>query len=215
MRLASVNVGRPRELLWQGRAVSTAIFKQAVAGPVAVQRFNLAGDRQADLTVHGGADKAVYAYATGHYPRWAEELGIADLPPGAFGENLTLDDFSEAGIRVGDRFRAGSAVFEVSQPRLPCYKLNLRHGRDDMVERMLANGMTGFYLRVLAEGTLQQGDGVERLASDDDAISIADAARLYVGASSDPALLRRAVASPALAEGWRERFRHRLAEIDS
>lgn len=211
MRILHVNVGQPREIEWRGRMVTTGIFKEAVTGPVNIRRHNLEGDRQADLSVHGGPDKAVYVYAAGHYLLWSKELPDLDPTPGAFGENLTIDDFRENGIRIGDRFLAGTALLEVSQPRLPCYKLNLRHGRDDMIDRMLANGLTGFYLRILEEGAVEAGAPFERTDSDPSAITVAEAARLYTGATDDAQLLRRAIATSALSAGWRDRFVRRLA----
>lgn len=210
MRIESINVGRPRDVIWRDRPVRTAIFKYPVPGPVAVRRLGLEGDGQADPSVHGGEDKAVYAYASSHYARWISELPGLDLPAGAFGENLTLDDFSEGLIRAGDTFRVGTAVLVVSQPRLPCYKLNLRHGRVDMIDRMLANGLTGFYLRVEEEGEIDTGMEFELIDRQDNAISIADAARLYTGALDDPGLLRRAIASAALPAAWRERLQRKL-----
>jgi MOSC domain-containing protein YiiM len=210
MRILHVNVGRPREVEWDGRSVTTGIFKEPVAGRVSVRRHNLDGDRQADLNVHGGPDKAVYAYAASHYTRWLSELPDLDLTPGAFGENLTIDYFSEDAVRIGDRFQAGTALLAVSQPRLPCFKLNLRHRRDDMIDRMLANRLTGFYLRILEEGMVEAGAPFERVDTDERAITVAVAARLCTGATDDPALLRRAVDTVALPASWRDRFERRL-----
>jgi len=206
MRILHVNVGQPREIEWRGRIVTTGIFKEAVTGPVNIRRHNVEGDRQADLSVHGGPGKAVYAYAAGHYRLWSRELPDFDTTPGAFGENLTIDDFRETDIRIGDRFLAGTALLEVSQPRLPCYKLNLRHGRDDMIDRMLATGLTGFYLRILEEGAVEADAPFERIDSDPSAITVAEAARLYTGAVDDADLLRRAIATSALPTDWRDRF---------
>src|SRR5262245_25306653 len=149
MRVVSVNVGLPREVEWKGRVVTTGIFKTPVAARVALRALNLEGDRQADLTVHGGADKAVYAYPSEHYPFWRRELPGLDLPCGAFGENLTTEGLDEAEVRIGDRFRVGTAEVRVTQPRIPCYKLGIRLGRDDIVERFLWSGRSGFYLAVL------------------------------------------------------------------
>lgn len=163
MRVLSVNVGTPREVARHGRRVWTAIFKAPVAGRVAVRRLNLEGDAQADLTVHGGAAKAVYAYPGEHYPLWREELGRPDLSWGAFGENLTLEGLVEADVAIGDRLRIGTAELIVTQPRLPCFKLALRFERRDIGKLFMASGRSGFYLAVAREGELAAGDPVEHL----------------------------------------------------
>jgi len=215
MKVVSVNVGRPVDVTWRGAPVRTGIWKEAVSGRVAVRRHNLEGDGQADLTVHGGRDKAVYAYALGHYDYWRAALRLAELPYGAFGENLTLDDFSEDAVRIGDQYLAGTARLLVTQPRLPCHKLGVRFGRADMPDRFLASGRTGFYMAVLEEGTVEAGDDVRLLGREPAAVTIAEATRLYAGRDPDPALLRRALDVPALPEGWRARFRKRLEKADS
>jgi len=161
----SVNVGLPRDVPWKGEIVRTAIWKAPVTGPVRVERLNLEGDRQADLTVHGGSAKAVYVYPSEHYLRWREELDLPDLAWGSFGENLTTLGLSEATVRIGDRFRIGTAEFQVTRPRLPCYKLGIRFGQPDIVRRFLLTARTGFYLSVLLEGHLAAGDAIEFVAS--------------------------------------------------
>jgi MOSC domain-containing protein YiiM len=174
--LVSVNVGLPRLVSFQGEPVETAIFKDPVAGPVRVQRLNLEGDRQADLSVHGGTNKAVYAYPAGHYPLWREELGT-ELGWGAFGENLTVSGLTEDDVHIGDRLRIGSAEFVVTQPRTPCYKLNVRFGRADMVKRFHRSGRSGFYLAVTREGIVTAGDEIEIASRDTEGISVADVVR--------------------------------------
>jgi len=208
VKIVSVNVGLPREVVWRGRPVSTGIFKEAVGGRVAVRGHNLEGDRQADLSVHGGPDKAVYAYPSEHYPHWREVLG-GELPWGAFGENLTTEGWLEDAVCVGDRFQAGSAVLEVSQPRQPCFKLGLRHERPDLPKRFLRAGRPGFYLRVVREGELGAGDALERIGRDAQALPVAAVARLLRGDArpGDAALRRRALEHPALAEAWKETLR--------
>lgn len=166
MRVLSVNVGLPRQVEWRNAVVATAIHKVAVTGPVEVRRLNLAGDRQADLSVHGGPDKAVYAYPSEHYAFWREELPGVALPWGAFGENLTVEGLTETELRVGDVLRIETAEFVVTQPRLPCFKLNARFQRPDMVKRFLRSGRTGFYLAVVTEGQLAAGDAIELLPTD-------------------------------------------------
>jgi len=163
MRLISVNVGTPQEILWKGRSVRTAIFKSPVEGPVEVGELGLAGDRQADLSVHGGPDKAVYAYPAEHYEYWKKELPGVELAWGNFGENLTTEGLLEADLRAGDRFQVGTATLMLTQPRQPCYKLQVRFNRADMVKRFLASGRSGFYFRVIEPGELRAGSTIRRL----------------------------------------------------
>jgi MOSC domain-containing protein YiiM len=211
MRVVSVNVGLPRLVRWNGREVTTGIFKRPVEGRIPLHRLNLEGDRQADLSVHGGAAKAVYAYPLEHYAFWREELGD-ELPLGAFGENLTVDGLPlEQDIAVGDRFRVGSAELVVTQPRLPCYKLGLRFGRRDMVKRFLASRRTGYYLAVDAEGNVGAGDRVETLARHPARIPVAEITRVYASDRDDLATIDRLVALDALPEDWRSYF-EKLAE---
>ncbi|HEX4966702.1 MAG TPA: MOSC domain-containing protein [Thermoanaerobaculia bacterium] len=214
MKIVSVNVGLPRPVEWRGRRIMTGIFKEPVAGRVAVRRLNLEGDRQADLSVHGGTHKAVYAYPSEHYPFWKNELELADLPWGAFGENLTTEGWWEDEIHIGDRFRAGTAEFVVTQPRTPCFKLALKFDRDDVVERFLESVRPGFYLAVAKEGELEAGDPFERIHEDPRHVSVTDVAHLYVerNARPDRDLLRRVVEVEALPEAWREHFRRRLGQ---
>src|SRR5579863_4568929 len=157
MKLISLNVGRPRLVVYNGATINTGIFKHPVSGPVQLRRLNLDGDRQADLRVHGGPDKAVYAYPSEHYAWWRAQLDRVELPWGAFGENLTIEGLTENDVCVGDRFRAGTAEFVVTQPRMPCYKLGIRFGRTDVVEKFLASGRTGFYVSVVREGDVGPG----------------------------------------------------------
>ena len=206
MQVLSVNVGVPREVEWRNEPVTTAIHKAPISGPVQVRRLNLEGDRQADLSVHGGPDKAVYVYPSEHYPFWKEELPGVALPWGVFGENLTVAGMDETAIRVGDVLRAGTAEFIVTQPRLPCYKLNIRFQRPDMVKRFLRSGRTGFYLAVIKEGELAAGDEIHLIPTDRSAVTIPEVVTLYTGKKEDSALLRRAIATPALPQSWREYF---------
>lgn len=215
MRVISVNVGLPRPVPGRGGMVMTGIFKDPVAGRVRVRRLNLAGDRQADLSVHGGPDKAVYAYPSEHYPFWRNELPEHELAWGAFGENLTTEGWWEDEIHVGDRFRIGTAEMVVTQPRMPCFKLGLRFGRDDVIARFLESGRPGFYLRVLQEGEVEAGDPCERISEDPGQLTVVDVIRLYLdrrGALSeaDRDLLERAVQVEALPESWRDFFQRRL-----
>jgi MOSC domain-containing protein YiiM len=215
VKVISINVGRPREVDWRGKAVTTSILKAPVTGPVRVQKLNLAGDEQADLSVHGGVDKAVYAYPSEHYAYWRGELTGIEFSWGAFGENLTTEGLSESALRIGDRLSIGSAEFLVTQPRLPCFKLGVRFRRSDMVKRFHRSGRTGFYLAVLREGLISAGDRIDVLSAEGLSITVADIVRLYTADGAEQGLLRRASELGALPEGWREYFRNRLWEPDS
>jgi MOSC domain-containing protein YiiM len=210
MELVAVSVGLPQVVRWRGKPVETGIIKQPVAGPVMVRRLNLDGDRQADLRVHGGAEKAVYGYPAEHYPFWREELG-EELAWGAFGENLTTAGLDEERLHIGDQLRIGGAELVVTQPRLPCFKLGVRFGRPEMVKRFMASRRTGFYFAVLREGQVAAGDRIEIIARDLLGVTVADIACLAASDKADRALMRRAVMVPALAEGWRAYFADRLA----
>ncbi len=212
MKIVSVNVSLPKPVEWRGRRIMTGIYKEPVAGRIAVRRLNLAGDGQADLSVHGGVHKAVYAYPCEHYPFWRQELGLTDLPWGAFGENLTTEGWWEDEIHIGDRFRAGTAEFLVTQPRSPCFKLAMKFDRDDLVESFLENVRPGLYLSVAQEGEVAAGDAFERIAEDENHITVTDIYRLYADRKTrpDPDLLRRASELKALPFSWRDYFRKQL-----
>ena len=213
MRVISVNVGQPREVDWKGQKVVTGIFKEPVAGRIAVRRHNLAGDRQADLTVHGGPDKAVYAYPAEHYPFWREQFPEMELPWGMFGENLTVTGLLEDVVHIGDRFQVGTAQLVVTQPRLPCYKLGLKFGRDDMLKRFLQSGLTGFYFSVFKEGDVAAGDPIRLLDRDEHQVKVSDITRLYHRDKRNLSLLQRVVEVEALPEGWREYFQERIMHL--
>jgi len=214
-KLVSVNVGLPREVEWQGKTVRTSIFKAPVPGRIRVGTLNLEGDRQSDLSVHGGPDKAVYAYPSEHYGFWRRELGGEDLAWGAFGENLTTEGLSEGEIHIGDRLLAGTAEFTVTQPRLPCFKLTARFRRADMAKRFLHSGRTGFYLAVLKEGEVGAGDEIIVTAAADGGVTVSEVIQLYGSDDAQQDLLRRVSKSPALPESWREYFRKRLWDPDA
>lgn len=213
MHLISVNVGTPRAVEWNGKTVETGIFKTPVTGAVAVGRTNLAGDRQADLEVHGGVDKAVYAYPSEHYPFWRGELDRPDLPWGMFGENLTTEGLDETSVRIGDRFAIGTAEFEVSQPRLPCFKLGVKFERADMVKRFLQRGRLGFYLRVLREGAVEAGQPMRRIGGPAEGVTVFDLGLLETTERGNVPLLQRAVQASALTGSWRRRYRDQLARL--
>jgi MOSC domain-containing protein YiiM len=212
MKLLSVNVGLPREVEWRGKLVRTSIFKAPVEGRVRVGRLNLQGDQQSDLSVHGGRDKAVYAYPSEHYALWKAELPDATLDWGAFGENFTIEGLLEDRVCIGDQLRCGTAAFVVTQPRTPCFKLGIRFGRQDIVKRFHRSGRSGFYLAVLREGEVGAGDALELIESPGERMSVAEIARLASDHTADPALLRRVSELPALAESWRDHFRGRLEQ---
>ncbi len=213
MKLVSLNVGLPRLVLHNGEPVSTGIFKEPVTGPVVLRTLNLEGDRQSDLSVHGGPNKAVYGYPSEHYEYWKQELPDMELPWGMFGENFTTSGLHEAELGIGDRFRVGSAVVMVTQPRLPCYKLGIRFGRSDILRRFLSSGRTGFYFAVVQEGEVAVGDEIELLERKTDALKITDITRLYVHDKHNIDLLRRAVSLEALPESWRDYFQRELAKL--
>jgi MOSC domain-containing protein YiiM len=200
-------------VLAKDKVVTTAIFKETIVGRLMLRRLNLDGDQQADLTVHGGPEKAVYVYPVEHYAYWRRELPEMSLPHGMFGENLTISGLSEGTLHIGDRFRIGDAEVMVTQPRLPCYKLGIRFGRPDMLKRFLASRRTGWYLSVQREGEIGAGDTLDPIAGDPDAITVADVTELYVRDRGNADLLRRAIATPALPQDWREFFAERLAKL--
>jgi MOSC domain-containing protein YiiM len=210
VKLVSLNVARPRLVLYGGASVSTGIFKTPVSGPVALRTLNLDGDRQADLAVHGGVYKAVYAYPSEHYEFWARELPGIDLPWGMFGENFSSEGLREDELHIGDRLRIGSATVVVRQPRMPCYKLAIKFQRDDMIERFLRSGRSGFYFSVEQEGEVQEGDSFEFVSRDGGGITIPEMNRLFFHDKYDRGLLQKAIASSALPESWREYFLPRL-----
>ncbi len=203
MQVVSVNVGLPREVMWKSVAVKTAIFKEPVSGAVSVDKLNLAGDRQADLTVHGGVDKAVYAYPAEHYAFWRNELS-EDLSGGNFGENLTTEGLAETELFIGDRVKVGSAVLTVTQPRMPCYKLAMRFQRDDMIKRFLAARRCGFYFSIVQQGELSAGSQIEFLSRDPERVSVVDIVDLYLSHAADGDLLQRALRVSALPASWKD-----------
>jgi MOSC domain-containing protein YiiM len=215
MKVLSINVGLPREVEHNGKTVTTSIFKSPVSGRVRVTALNVDGDRQSDLTVHGGPDKAVYLYPSEHYAYWRAELPGTTLPWGAFGENLTTEGLLETDMHIGDTLGIGTAEFAITQPRMPCFKLGIRFSRPDIVKRFLLSERTGFYLRVSREGELEAGDPVAILSRDPHAVLVTDIVRLYAADKGNQALLRRVTELPALPEDWREYFRRRLWEPDA
>jgi MOSC domain-containing protein YiiM len=214
LKLISLNVARPRIALYKGEAINTGIFKQPVEGPVSLRTLNLDGDRQADLSVHGGPFKAVYAYPSEHYPFWRSQLPNLDLPWGMLGENFTSEGLSESELHIGDRLQIGSAIVMVRQTRTPCYKLAAKFQRDDIIERFLLSGRSGIYFSVEKEGTVAAGDSFEWMSrATSESITIEEMNRLIATDRYNRALLERALSTPALPEDWRDHFSERLERI--
>jgi MOSC domain-containing protein YiiM len=213
MKIISLNVGLPRIVESNGEPVATGIFKEPVEGSVMLRTLNLDGDRQADLTVHGGWSKAVYAYPVEHYEFWKRELPEMELPYGMFGENFTTEGLSET-VNVGDRFRVGEAEVMVTEPRLPCYKLGIKFRRADIIKRFLQSRRTGFYFAVVKEGEVKAGDAFEPVSGDHSGISIADITRVYAFEKDDLGTLRRAVKLAAMSESWREYFQRQIQRLE-
>jgi MOSC domain-containing protein YiiM len=207
VKLISVNVALPRLATYRVQTVKTGIYKQAVSGPIQLRTLNLDGDRQADLAVHGGPFKAVYGYPSEHYEFWAKELPGTQMPWGMFGENFTTEGLFEQDLHVGDRFKLGSAVIVVRQPRIPCYKLAVKFRREDILARFLRSGRSGFYFSVEQEGIVQSGNEFEFLSRDRGAITIAEMNRLFVDDRFNRELIDKALDTPALPEDWKDHFR--------
>ena len=210
MKIISVNVGLPRLVLRNDEPVSTGIFKEPVAGRVMMRTLNLDGDRQSDLSVHGGPQKAVYVYPSEHYGFWKQELPDMDLSWGVFGENLTTTGLLETEIHIGDKFRIGTGEVMVTQPRMPCYKLGIRFGRPDIIKRFLLSERSGFYLSVLKEGEVGAGDEFQLLEKNTAGVRVVDVTRLFSTDKENVDLMLRAIATEALPESWREYFLKRL-----
>jgi MOSC domain-containing protein YiiM len=216
MKIFSLNVGVPREVTWYGGEVRTGIYKEAVQGRVQLRRLNLDGDRQADLTVHGGPYKAVYCYPHEHYEYWKNALPGRELPIGIFGENFTTEGLLEDTVHLGDEFAVGTAEVTVTQPRLPCFKLGIRFDDGLMVKRFLASGRSGFYLSVKKAGEVGAGDEITVIARDPEKISIADFNRLYVAKThtqEDAATMARLIKIPALPQDWKDYFNEQLRGV--
>jgi MOSC domain-containing protein YiiM len=229
MKIVSLNVGLPRDVLWHGHTVTTGIYKYPVEGPIALRRLNLDGDRQADLTVHGGEHKAGYLYPIEHYAYWKKKLPGRELPPGSFGENFTTEGLLEDEIHIGDQFAIGlpraprsdakgTAEVIVTQPRLPCYKLGIRFEADDMVKKFLVSRRIGFYVAITQEGQVAAGDEIKLLSRARNSISIAAFLELYVTknwTAADRTQVRHLFALPSLPNDWKSYLDHRLQETNS
>jgi MOSC domain-containing protein YiiM len=212
MKIVSLNTGLPRDIEVNGQTVRTSIWKTPRDGRLRVTTLNIDGDRQSDLTVHGGRTKAVYCYPSEHYAYWRAELPDADLPWGVFGENLTIEGVLETDVCIGDRFQVGTAEFRVTQPRQPCFKLAIRFGREDIIKRFVASDRPGFYVSVVREGAVESGDEVRIVERAPDSMTVAEIVSLRYDDYDKQDELRRAAVLPGLSEGWREHFRKRAEE---
>jgi MOSC domain-containing protein YiiM len=213
-KILSVNVSYPKEVDFEGQKVTTGIFKEPIDGRVKLRALNLDGDKQADLTVHGGPDKAVYAYPVEHYEFWSKIYPNIEMPNGMFGENFTTEDLIESEVNVGDIFEIGSAKVIVTQPRMPCYKLGVKFGRMDVLKKFLASGRSGIYFKVLEEGEVGAGDPIIQIRKDTNRVGISDIVRLYATDREDIKTMRRTVKVEALPEGWKHYFNEQIRRLE-
>src|SRR5918992_1729126 len=212
-KILSVNVSLPKEIDFEGQKVITGSFKEPITGRRMLRTLNLDGDNQADLTVHGGPDKAVYAYPVEHYDYWKKRLPSMKLPLGMFGENFTTEGLLEDQVNIGDVFRIGSSEVVATQPRMPCYKLGVKFGRMDIVRQFMESKLPGIYFRVLKEGEVGAGDEIRLISRDENNVTVKDIVRL-VSSEGDMATIRRAVHIKALPEAWRQEFLDYLVKQD-
>lgn len=213
-KIVSLNIGLPRRVVFNGQVVTTGIFKEPTDGHVMLKRLNLEGDKQADLTVHGGVDKAVYSYAAEHYDYWRGELPSMNLPWGMFGENFTTEGLLEDNVNIGDTLQVGSAKLMVTQPRMPCYKLGVRFGRMDIVRRFMASGRPGIYCKVLEEGEVVKDDKINIIRKDKNNVTVIDIVRMYIRDHEDIEIMKRAIKIGALPEGWKYEFLQRINDLE-
>jgi MOSC domain-containing protein YiiM len=213
-KILSINVSLPKEIDFERQKVTTGIFKEPIEGRIMLRTLNLDGDKQADLTVHGGPDKAVYAYPIEHYEFWRKVYPDMQMPNGMFGENFTIEGLMEIDVNVGDIFRIGSSKVVATQPRMPCYKLGVKFGRMDVLKKFLASGRSGIYFKVLKEGEVGAGDLIVRIKNDTNRVGIGDIVRLYASDREDIKTMRRAVKVEALPEGWKHYFYEQIRRIE-
>ncbi len=214
-RLLALNVGGPREIEWEGKQVRTAIFKEPVDGPRMVRRINIDGDDQADRLAHGGEHRAVFVYQIDSYHYWERELGRDDFTYGQFGENFTVEGLPDDEVCIGDRYRIGEALFEVTQPRVTCYRVGIRMADPAMPSLLVAHHRPGFYFRVLEEGSVQAGDGIDKVADGAERLTVSQVDGLLYLPNKSREMLERALRVPALSDGWKGSFRELLAKADS
>jgi len=215
MKVLSVNVGLPRKVLFNGQTITTAIFKDPVKGPVMLRKINLDGDKQADLTVHGGVDKAVYSYPAEHYDYWRKQYPNIDIVWGMFGENFTTEGLMEDTVNIGDQVQIGSAKLVATQPRMPCYKLGVRFGIMEIIRRFLSSGRPGIYFKVLKQGEVKTDDKIEIIEKDKNNVTVKDIVRLYINRDhvDNIEIMRRAIKISALPEGWKYEFQQNIEQL--
>lgn len=214
-KILSVNVSLPKEIDFEGQKVTTGIFKEPVEGRIMLRTLNLDGDKQADLTVHGGVDKAVYAYSIEHYEYWRKVFPNIEMPNGMFGENFTVEGLMESEVSIGDVFQIGSSKVIATQPRMPCYKLGVKFGRMDVLKKFLASGRSGIYFKVLEEGEVGAGDTIEQITKDPNQVTINDIVRLYAKDREDIKTMQRAAKVGVLPEGWKDYFLEQIKRIEN
>ena len=215
MKVLSVNVGLPKNVLFNGQIITTAIFKDPVNGPIILRKLNLDGDKQADLTVHGGIDKAVYSYPEEHYYYWRKQFPNMDLEWGMFGENFTTEGLLEDAVNVGDQFQIGAAKLVATQPRMPCYKLGVRFGRMDVIRKFMTSGRPGIYFKVLTEGEIKIDDKIKLIKRDKNNVTVKDIVTLYITRNNTDNIetMRRATKIRDLPEGWRSEFQQKIEQL--
>ena len=215
MKVLSVNVGLPKNVLFNGQIITTAIFKDPVNGPIILRKLNLDGDKQADLTVHGGIDKAVYSYPEDHYYYWRKQFPNMDIRWGMFGENFTTEGLLEDAVNVGDQFQIGSAKLVATQPRMPCYKLGVRFGRMDVIRKFMTSGRPGIYFKVLTEGEIKIDDKIKLIKRDKNNVTVKDIVTLYITRNNIDNIetMRRATKIRDLPEGWRSEFQQKIEQL--
>src|SRR5262245_46212166 len=213
--LLSVNVGMPQNVAWQGRTVYTSVWKHPVHGPRMVRRLNIDGDGQGDLTGHGGEHRAVFVYQIDSYHHWQRQLGRDDFTYGQFGENFTVDGLSDREVCIGDRYRIGQALFEVTQPRVTCYRVGIRMSEPRMAALPVAHGRPGFDFRGVEEGEVEAGDEIVRVAAGPERMTVIEINALLYMPGHSRSQLERALRIPALSAGWRASFQALLEQEDT
>ena len=207
MKLLSVNIGQPKEVVYQGKTLKTGIYKYPVSHAVNVHKIGVTGDVQVDTKYHGGVEKAVYIYPAEHYDFWKNELPETDFPLGAFGENLTITGATDSQVNIGDIFKVGEVELQVTMPRIPCYKLNIRFDSNLFLKKFYASQRWGFYCTTLKEGKIQIGDEITLLRKDEGNFTVAEFTQLYTSKTPMPALLAKALNTISLSEKRKEKFR--------
>jgi len=213
MKILSINVSEPQKVIFNGKELITSIYKKPVSNKVAVSSQGIEGDRQADLTVHGGYDKAVYAYSYAHYQTWGEKLNNDFKEYGLVGENLTIDDFNEEDINIGDQFKINECLLQVSQPRIPCYKIGIKLNSRDFPRMFSQSGLLGSYLRVIHDGEITSGDEIQKVHAENNSMSLKDISNLLFVDVKNIELMKKALDIKPLTEEIKEKFRERLMKL--